>query len=96
MMRLSVSYTKAIYFANDWVGPLFQGSFQAKNVDTDAYLGHLIGYIHLNPVQSGLVQSPDEWDFSSFSTFQDHQQIDPIQLYRPGDLGGLKDHVFGL
>lgn len=32
------------------VGPLFQGRFKAKPIETDEYLLHLSGYIHKNPV----------------------------------------------
>ena len=89
MMKLSVSYTKAINHAYDRVGPIFQGAFQAKHIDSAAYLRHLVGYIHLNPVQSGLVQCPDEWDFSSFSVYQDLEPGDPDVSKRLNDLRGL-------
>lgn len=91
MMKLSVSYTKAINNAYDRVGPLFQGAFQAKHVDSDAYLWQLVGYIHLNPVQSGLVDSPDDWMYSSFYAYQDlHPTDSDDMLYLRGlkDLGG--------
>ena len=74
MMKLSVSYTKAINKGYNRVGPLFQGAFQAKHIDTDAYLWQLIGYIHLNPVAAGLVQDPSEWVFSSY---HDYLDLDP-------------------
>jgi REP element-mobilizing transposase RayT len=77
MMRLSVSYTKAINNRYDRVGPLFQGAFQAKFVDADDYLSQLLGYIHLNPVTSGLVNSPEEWIYSSY---HDYLSLDPPEL----------------
>ena len=89
MMRLSVSYTKTINIHYDRVGPLFQGAFQAKFVDSEVYLGHLIGYIHLNPVESGLVEKPEEWIYSSF---HDYKNLDPLEIIRRDtfrDLGGL-------
>lgn len=89
MMKLSVSYTKAINHAFDRVGPLFQGAFQAKHVNSVAYLWQLVGYIHMNPVQSGLVQSPDEWIFSSFYVYQDIKPAD-LEMVKPiNDLRGL-------
>ncbi|MBN1812638.1 MAG: transposase [Anaerolineae bacterium] len=69
MMRFSVSYTKAINKRYDRVGALFQGAFQAKHVDGDKYLVHLSRYIHLNPVLSGLVEQPEEWEFSSYQDY---------------------------
>ena len=69
MMRLSVSYTKAINKHFRRVGPLFQGQFQARHVDRNEYLLHLSRYIHLNPVAAGLVQRPEQWEFSSYRDY---------------------------
>jgi putative transposase len=65
MMRLSVAYTKAINIRYERVGPLFQGAFRARHVDRDEYLVHLSRYFHLNPVRAGLVERPEDWEFSS-------------------------------
>jgi len=50
MMKLSVSYTKAINKRFQRAGVLFQGQFQAKPVLTSPYLLNLCRYIHGNPV----------------------------------------------
>lgn len=49
--RLNLAY--AMYFNKRYerVGPLFQGRFKAKNIDTDEYIIHLSRYIHLNPLE---------------------------------------------
>jgi putative transposase len=39
----------------------------APIVDTDQYLLVLCRYIALNPVRAGLVRSPDQWRWSSYS-----------------------------
>ena len=69
MHPLGISYTKAINRQQNRVGPLFQGPFKAKHVDKQAYLVHLTRYIHLNPVASGLVQSPADWTYSSYRDY---------------------------
>jgi putative transposase len=69
MQRFSISFTKAMNKRYDRVGALFQGAFQAKHVDDDKYLVHLSRYIHLNPVMSGLVERPEEWEFSSYQEY---------------------------
>lgn len=69
MMRLSVSFTKAINERYDRVGALFQGPFQAIHVDRNEYLLHLSRYIHLNPVAAGLVERPEAWEFSSYRDY---------------------------
>ncbi|PSB23791.1 REP-associated tyrosine transposase [Stenomitos frigidus] len=66
MQRLAVAYTKAMNRRYNRVGSLFQGQFQAVEVDSDEYLYHLTRYIHLNPVKAGLVTHPKDWEFSSY------------------------------
>lgn len=69
LMRLSVSYTKAINKRYERTGSLFQGQFRAVLVDTDEQLLHLSRYIHLNPVLAGLAKRPEDWEFSSYREF---------------------------
>lgn len=69
MMRFSVSYTKAMNKRYGRVGSVFQGAFQAKRVDSDAYLVHLSRYLHLNPVLAGYSTVPEEWEFSSYPEY---------------------------
>lgn len=64
MMRLSVSYTKAVNKRFQRVGVLFQGQFQAKPVLTSAYLLNLCRYIHANPVKDGIVADIAQWPYS--------------------------------
>ena len=69
MQRLSISYTKAINKRHNHTGALFQGQFQVAHVDQDEYLLHLSRYIHLNPVTAGLVEYPEDWEFSSYRDY---------------------------
>lgn len=66
MMRLGVSYTKAINKRFARVGALFQGQFQGKPIITYSYLLNLCIYIHANPVKDGLVALPEDWEFSNY------------------------------
>jgi putative transposase len=83
MMRLSVSYTKAINKRFERVGSLFQGQFQAKPVQNYHHLLNLCVYIHANPVKDGLVPDPGDWVYSNYSewlgqrdgTLVDHEFI---------------------
>jgi putative transposase len=69
MMRLAVSYTKAVNKRYERVGPLFQGAFQARHVERDEYLVHLSRYIHLNPRAAGYVAHLEEWAYSSYPDY---------------------------
>jgi putative transposase len=66
MKSLSLSYTKAINKRFNRSGVLFQGRFQSILISQTDYLINLSRYIHLNPVKAGLVQQPEEWEFSSY------------------------------
>jgi REP element-mobilizing transposase RayT len=66
MMKLSVSYTKAINKRFQRVGVLFQGQFQAKPILTSKYLLNLCRYIHGNPVKDGIVADISQWPYSNY------------------------------
>jgi len=92
MMKLSVSYTKTINLRYGRVGPLFQGAFQAKFVESDLYLSHLIGYIRLNPVTSELVDNPEDWFYSSF---RDYLDLDPEEIIYMNSFENLRGYLRG-
>ncbi|MFB3143691.1 MAG: transposase [Candidatus Methylomirabilales bacterium] len=50
-------------------GPLFRGRFKALVIEADSYLLELVRYIHLNPVQAGLVRKPEQYAWSSHRAF---------------------------
>ena len=66
MMKLSVSYTKAINKRFERVGVLFQGPFQSKPILDSTYLLQVCRYIHANPVKDGLVTDPSNWPYSNY------------------------------
>jgi putative transposase len=69
MQKLGISYAKAINKRYGRAGSLFQGGYRHKHIANDEYLVHLSRYIHLNPVFEGLVERPDEWEFSSYREY---------------------------
>ncbi len=69
MQPFGTSYVKAVNKQQDRVGPLFQGKYKAKLVDTDAYLSHLTRYIHRNPVDAGYVDQAEAWPYSSYRDY---------------------------
>lgn len=66
MMRLSVSYTRAINKRFARIGALFQGQFQARYIKDYSHLLNLCVYIHANPVKDGLVADPADWIYSNY------------------------------
>ena len=50
-------------------GQLFRGRYKALLVDADSYLLELLRYIHRNPLQAGLVENLDEYEYSSHKAY---------------------------
>jgi len=69
VQRFALSYSKAINKRFNRVGSLFQGPFKAVQVDKNKYLLQLSRYIHFNPVDAGLVNKPEAWEFSSYRDY---------------------------
>jgi putative transposase len=51
MQRLQTAYTMYFNEKHRRSGALFQGTFKAQHIDTDAYAKYLFSYIHLNPAK---------------------------------------------
>lgn len=67
MRRVSDSFTRYFNTVNDRVGPLFQGRFKAKIVESDEYLLQLSKYIHRNPLTLPMWKNRlSEYGFSSY------------------------------
>jgi len=69
MQNIGFRYTQFINRKYRRTGHLFQGRYKALLIDADSYLLELIRYIHLNPVRAGMVRSPDEYPWSSHSSY---------------------------
>lgn len=60
MKKLGGGFTKYINTRYERSGHLFQGKYQCKLVDTDAYLLQLSRYIHLNPKELAGPLNPEK------------------------------------
>ncbi len=67
IQRLFNSYTQALNKMHSRTGTLFEGRAKFKLIQTDEYLLQLARYIHLNPVEAGLVRAPLDWEFSNYA-----------------------------
>ncbi len=63
--RLGVRYAGWFNDKYGRVGHLFQDRFRSEPVEDDAYLTTLLRYVWNNPVEAGLVASPEEYRWSS-------------------------------
>lgn len=79
-------------------GPLWQHRFKAVKVKTNQRLLHLTRYVHLNSTTAGLVENPEDWEFSSYrdiidaekNFFKDH--LTEISIRRPDEYKKFVDN----
>jgi putative transposase len=69
LQGVNQSYTAYFNRRYKTVGHLFQGRYKAILYDRDEYLFALVKYIHLNPVRARIVQTPDEYQWSSHHSY---------------------------
>lgn len=70
MKRIGVAYVSYYNKRNNRVGPLFQGRFKSEPVGSFDYFVSLLHYIHMNPVNAGLVSGPDKYKWSSWREYE--------------------------
>jgi REP element-mobilizing transposase RayT len=66
IQRLFNSYSQALNKQTKRTGTLFEKNVQYRLVESTEDLQQLSKYIHLNPVQAGLVREPGEWLYSNY------------------------------
>jgi REP element-mobilizing transposase RayT len=78
MRRLLTSYAQYFNRRHKRVGHLFQNRYKSIICEEEAYFDKLLGYIHLNPLRSGLVKSFEAlgtWPWTGHSILTgNHQQ----------------------
>jgi putative transposase len=65
MRHVDGLYTQRFNRRHGRDGALFRGRYKAILVDADEYLAAVIRYIHLNAVQAGMVQLPEDYRWAS-------------------------------
>jgi len=64
--HLNGVYTQIFNRRHKRVGHLFQGRYKSILVEKESYLLSLCRYVVLNPVRIGLVERPEDWNWSSY------------------------------
>lgn len=67
--NLFISYAKAFNKQQERTGSLFQSKFKRKQIDSEAYFGTVMAYIHTNPVIAGLTSRPEDWPYQSYRAY---------------------------
>jgi len=90
MRHVNGVYTQDFNRRRGLVGHLLQGRFKAILVDRDAYLLTLCRYVERNPVAAKMVDSPGDWEWSSYRAHVG-EASPPLWL----DTGGLHGYLLG-
>jgi len=69
MHHINSSYTTYTNVKRKRSGHLFQGRYKAIVVEKDNYLLELSRYLHLNPVRAKIVEKPEDYPYSSYSSY---------------------------
>jgi putative transposase len=69
MQSVELSYYHYHHRIRRYVGHLWQGRFISRVVDSDAYLLTSALYIERNPVDAGVVKSPENYPWSSYNHY---------------------------
>jgi putative transposase len=69
MQCIAQRYVQWFNWRHHKTGHLFERRYKAILVDTDEYLKELAAYIHLNPVRSRIVKSPEKYKWSSHQAY---------------------------
>jgi REP element-mobilizing transposase RayT len=66
MRQLNGVYTQTFNKKHQSFGHVFQGRYKAILIQKESHLLEVSRYVVLNPVRAKLVESPEEWIYSSF------------------------------
>jgi REP element-mobilizing transposase RayT len=69
MQNISFRYTRFINARKKRIGHLFQGRYKAVLVDADNHLLELVRYIHNNPVRAKIIETIDQYTWSSHRAY---------------------------
>jgi len=75
MMRLLNGYSRYFNIKHQRSGPLWSSRFKSVIVEDDEQLLHLSRYIHLNPTSAGLVENPEDWQYSSYNEYLSNKEF---------------------
>jgi REP element-mobilizing transposase RayT len=64
--NLFSAYTQAFNKQQNRMGSLFMKNFKRIRVNDHAYLHNLVKYIHYNPIESGLTNKVEDWEYCSY------------------------------
>ncbi len=84
MQSVGRSYVRAFNLGQARTGTLWEGRYRSTLIQTERYLLTCMAYIDLNPVRAGMVNTPEDYPWSSHAHYIGREQqglITPHALY---------------
>ncbi|MFH1790507.1 MAG: transposase [Candidatus Omnitrophota bacterium] len=85
MHFLNFSYAQYFNYKYKRVGYLWQGRFKSYIVEKDKYLLNLLSYVEYNPVRAKIVDTPEEYRWSSYRArvlgYDEFGLLDPVNFF---------------
>ncbi|MDL2260079.1 transposase [Deltaproteobacteria bacterium OttesenSCG-928-K17] len=72
-------YTRSVNFRENWRGHLWQGRFTSCPM-SEPHLYQALHYVEMNPVRAGLVETPDQWKWSSAANGENGENDFPNEI----------------
>lgn len=78
--RINTKYAMYYHRETKTVGHVFESRYKSEVVESDESLLNVIRYVHNNPVKAKMVEEPDLWQWSSYSTYLNRPQNSVMTL----------------
>ena len=88
MKSLNISYVSYFNKTYNRVGHLFQDRFRSELITDDNYLLQVSVYIHQNPVKAGIVDIPEQYEWSSMNAYLGKKQL-RLEMVNPHRILGM-------
>ena len=69
MSRINKNYARNFNNKYNYVGHVFQSRYNGELIENDEYVLEASRYIHLNPVRANMVNTPENYRWSSYSGY---------------------------
>jgi putative transposase len=84
MKLINMRYACYLNSKQNTSGHLFQGRYGAEPIESDNSMMAVSRYIHLNPVKAHLVETPEDYEWSSYRIFMGTKKsalVNPASLF---------------
>jgi putative transposase len=78
MKQLNGTYATRFNMTHDLVGHVFQGRFGSRLISGNEDLARTLWYLAMNPVEAGLCEQPEEYEWSSYAALCGRAPMQPF------------------